>query len=90
MKNDITIEKALDFLDDVIHCEIQKIIDLNQKAVNFQKLVDEKYLEMARIYEKLGPCEERVKKHYHTIDELNLLNKLEIILSTQQKEPDDQ
>lgn len=80
MKNEFTIEESIELLDSSIQKEMTEILNLNHKAKNFQKLADEKYIEMANIFEKLIPCKDRVLKIYNSIEEMNLIRKLEEVL----------
>jgi len=83
MKKDTNtkVADALKLLDDAISYEIQEIMNLNHKAQNYQKLADEKFEEMASLFEKLVPCKDRVSKLYNSLDNTNLFNKLENILN---------
>jgi len=83
MKKDTNtkVADALKLLDDAISYEIQEIMNLNHKAQNYQKLADEKFEEMASLFEKLVPCKDRVGKLYNSLDNTNLFNKLENILN---------
>lgn len=77
MKNEFTIEESIELLDASIQKEMTEVLSINCKAQNFQKLADEKVTEMANIFEKLLPCKDRVLKLYGSLDEINLISKLQ-------------
>ena len=79
MKNEFTIEESVELLDTAIQKEMSEILSINHKATNFQKLADEKFIEMANIFEKLAPCKDRVLKLYGSLEEIKLISKLQDI-----------
>ena len=80
MKNEFTVAESMELLDSAIQREMTEIFNASHKAQNFQKLADDKFLEMANIFEKMLPCKQRVKELYNSIEENKLINKLDEIL----------
>ena len=81
MKNEFTIEESIELLDASIQKEMTEILNLNHKAHNFQKLADEKFIEMADIFENMLPCKDRVLKLYDSLEEIKLISKLQDVLT---------
>lgn len=80
MKNEFTIQESIELLDASIQKEMSEILNISHKAQNFQKLADEKFIEMANIFEKMLPCKDRVLKLYGSLEEIKLISKLQDIL----------
>jgi hypothetical protein len=80
MKNSFTIEESIELLDSSIQKEMSEVLSINAKALNFQKLVDEKYMEMAKRFEPMLPCKDRVLKIYSSLNEIRLIDRLESML----------